>query len=715
MFTFESDNTINLTRGDVLFFDVMAKDRDTGESYIFQAGDIVRITVYGKKDCTNVVLEKDFLVETPSEAVTIFLEKDETKFEEPINKPKVYWYEVVLNPDDKPQTIIGYGEDGAAILRLYPEGVAVPEEADADDEEPAVDIDDELDAFSDRPVKNKAIAKAILAINDATNSANREVSRFEGVIAVERARIDNLATLKEGSTTGDAELRDIRVGADGNIYTNAGTAMRSEVLKFNRKFGLFRGMLHIDTNEKTASLVRTDGTDNNVQLITNFNSTSARSTSVTLHTDKVDLVTSSACFVIINTVDKRFYCVKGSDYKRSVGDVCLCGYSDSVVYPFELSASNITVNGYKLGDQNMRAEIEEQISSYQRSRFVIWNKSLIVNRVERKITLPSCYFSIYPNFARLKTLSTEQSVTWDEGMKNTLYFVVLSKDGFTLSIKERTYEFTADDICLGGLLYDSFIPVQIAAENVDFKKGEVNTLTMDDFFAGMFNNEEAFKIVLGGDSIVHGVGGTGWEQSGDEIITYNDREWKRSPDSYCWAKLFKDYIENNYNATVTNNGCTGTNSYFWNANKEHLIPIDTDLFVLMVGTNDRNVRDDAPTKDVQLSKYEENLHSIIDYCHISGIKILLCSSIPASASDEEQDNRAASCFELNGVVQKVCSSYNMPYINMHNEVYFYAMDNGKDYDSLLADGLHPSDELYRIMYYRFLKAAGLAPHYIKVN
>lgn len=121
MFQVNEDLSIYVTRGDAMLLEIGAKTQ-TGEDFIFTVGDVIRIKVFEKKNCDEVVLQKDATITADTDTVQLFLDSEETKFGELINKPKDYWYEVEYNPDTEPQTIVGYDGDGAKIFRLFPEG-----------------------------------------------------------------------------------------------------------------------------------------------------------------------------------------------------------------------------------------------------------------------------------------------------------------------------------------------------------------------------------------------------------------------------------------------------------------------------------------------------------------------------------------------------------------------------------------------------------------
>lgn len=65
-------------------------------------------------------------------------------------------------------------------------------------------------------------AGLVAPVTQALNTQGQQISVLEG-------RMDTFASLTQGSTTGDAELQDIRVAADGTVYPTAGDAVRGQV------------------------------------------------------------------------------------------------------------------------------------------------------------------------------------------------------------------------------------------------------------------------------------------------------------------------------------------------------------------------------------------------------------------------------------------------------------------------------------------------------
>lgn len=191
MFKINEDLSIYATRGDIVFFKVTAEDK--GENYKFQPGEVVRMTVYEKKACNCVVLQKDFPVTEESEFVDIFLKEEETRIGGLISKPVDYWYEIELNPRTNPQTIVGYDDDGAKVFKLFPEGNKLDEPAPDIEPEDIPIIDGELDLLSPRPVENRVVSAAIIRIEERSKRTeeNAEAGVAANAEAIETHTQDN--------------------------------------------------------------------------------------------------------------------------------------------------------------------------------------------------------------------------------------------------------------------------------------------------------------------------------------------------------------------------------------------------------------------------------------------------------------------------------------------------------------------------------------------
>ena len=122
MFEIDNDKTIHLTRGDTATVEFRPINKTTNEPHVLQNGDVVRFTVYSKKNCTDIALKKDVFVTGETTAVDILLTSQDTKIGAPISKKKEYWYEIEINPDTAPVTAVGYFKDGEKKMILYPEG-----------------------------------------------------------------------------------------------------------------------------------------------------------------------------------------------------------------------------------------------------------------------------------------------------------------------------------------------------------------------------------------------------------------------------------------------------------------------------------------------------------------------------------------------------------------------------------------------------------------
>lgn len=208
------------------------------------------------------------------------------------------------------------------------------------------------------------------------------------------------------------------------------------------------------------------------------------------------------------------------------------------------------------------------------------------------------------------------------------------------------------------------------------------------------------RIKLLGDSITHGVGGTGFAQNGDPIID----GYSRNPDGYCWANMFKAYMEEHYDCVVNNNACTGTKIEFVLDHFNKLVDECDDLIICMIGTNNRHQYfKDSPkhTKEEHLEEFYRNIIKLHQRFVATGKYVIFVAGIPASSENEKDGEDYWRLFHMEDVCalyKKASKEQGFPLLCLYDMFLDYCNTNKISVNSLLYDGLHPNDIGYNVMF-----------------
>ena len=194
------------------------------------------------------------------------------------------------------------------------------------------------------------------------------------------------------------------------------------------------------------------------------------------------------------------------------------------------------------------------------------------------------------------------------------------------------------------------------------------------------------SIVLLGDSITDGAGGTGYNGSYSGEPSTNSL-------GYCWANVFKKFAEERYGVTVTNLGMYGTQMVTQKDTAlEHIT--EKDFVIWLTGTNDRN----------WYESYQARIRSYIAAVKEKCAGMLVISSIPATEADE--NSHTANMQKMDEIVRTAAAGH-VPYFSMYQAFIQYCQQQGVALADCFADHVHPNDLGYYIMFRLLCRKLGL--------
>lgn len=361
--------------------------------------------------------------------------------------------------------------------------------------------------------------------NIKNNSEQLEHKANDTDLKVLETRMDTFTSLKEGSTTGDAELIDARVGGNGVVYNNIGSNIRD--------ISIGVGLI-----EKAITPIKTSFLETEGNLIDNSCFKITQGKYLNGNTGEIAIASGDNYWVVENFIPVTI----GKTYVFNSAVSWLYCYDSAKKFVGRVATTDCSATWKRAtiptGVSFVRIYLDRSVGNYANVYFFEYDSSLIYGTNEpTEDKLPKTSYFI-ENFK----LEDETISIIKEEVKNDV-------------INTISYKMIKD---YSKLIFNG-CKVKLIGNSITAGQGGTN-------FNSNFNTS-------GGELITNKI----WSKS-----------WYTNDTGTCWANSLRDYLNQKFGCTVKNYGCPGIGVDQMITAIDDLVRDDDELVICMIGTNNRH-------------------------------------------------------------------------------------------------------------------------------